>query len=185
MSDFLFQETAIPGLIHIIPFRAADHRGFLAKPFEKSIFAANGIDFSPSEELESFSKKGVVRGLHFQRSNGQDKLVRVLHGAVYDAAVDLRANSETFGTWAGFLLSAENRRMLYIPEGFAHGFLAMREGTILHYLCGGRYDPASEDGIIWNDPELKIAWPLEPGQTPVLSSRDRQFQTFAQFRQSL
>lgn len=185
MIDFQFQPTSLRGLTLITPLYAPDHRGSLTKAFEKSIFAAHGIDLSPSEELHSYSKKGVIRGLHFQRGQSQDKLVRALCGAVYDVAVDLRENSETFGNWEGFHLSAEDRRMLYIPKGFAHGFLALEEGSVLHYLCGGRYAPESEDGIIWSDPDLQITWPLEPGQTPVLSCRDQQFQTFAQFQRSL
>ena len=117
MSQFDFQATAIPGLTLITPFLAPDARGYLSKPFEKSVFAAHGIDLSPWEELRSCSRKGVLRGLHFQREHSQDKLVQALHGAVYDVAVDLRKGSETFGRWEGFFLSAENKRMLYIPKG--------------------------------------------------------------------
>lgn len=181
MQEFVFQDTSIENLKLITPFYAPDSRGYLTKAFEKSIFSAHGIDIQPWEELRSFSKKGILRGLHFQRRNSQDKLVQVLHGAVYDVAVDLRKDSPTFGKWEGFYLTAENRQTLYIPKNFAHGFLALEDGTLLNYLCGDRCDPGSEDGIIWNDPELKIQWPLRPEQPPVLSQRDQGFQTFAQF----
>lgn len=172
MSQFTFHTTTIAGLLLIEPFFAPDNRGYLSKPFEKSIFAAHGIELSPWEELRSFSKKGVLRGLHFQRRYSQDKLVQVLHGAVYDVAVDLRKGSETFGRWEGFYLSAENRQLLYIPKGFAHGFLALEDDTLFSYLCGDRYDPESDGGIRWNDPQLAVQWPLEQVGTPILSEKD-------------
>ena len=121
MQKFSFQNTQITGLTLITPFCAPDGRGYLSKPFEKSIFEANGINLSPWEELRSFSHKGVLRGLHFQRRHSQDKLVQVLHGAVYDVAVDLRKGSETFGQWEGFYLSAENLNLLYIPKLLENG----------------------------------------------------------------
>lgn len=138
-----------------------------------------------AEELETSSRHGTLRGLHFQRRHSQDKLVRILSGEIYDVAVDLRPESRTFGHWQGFRLSAENRRMLYIPKEFAHGFLALSGEAVVHYLCGGQYDPDSEDGILWNDPELAIDWPLERGTVPNLSDRDRAFQSFAAFRRSI
>lgn len=172
MPQFEFQNTAISGLTVITPFYASDRRGYLSKPFERSIFAAHGIDLFPWEELRSHSQKGVLRGLHFQRRHSQDKLVQVLHGAVYDVAVDLRDGSETFGQWEGFYLTAENRRMLYIPKGFAHGFLALEDNTLFSYLCGDRYDPESDGGIRWNDPALAVQWPLEQIGELILSDKD-------------
>lgn len=172
MAQFIFQGTSIDRLTIITPFYAPDNRGYLSKPFEKSVFAAHGIELSPWEELRSFSKRGVLRGLHFQRRYSQDKLVQVLHGAVYDVAVDLRENSETFGKWEGFYLTAENRQMLYIPKGFAHGFLALEDDTLFSYLCGDRYDPESDGGIRWNDPQLSVQWPLERIGNPILSDKD-------------
>lgn len=180
MSAFSFQETTIKGLMVINPLAVADSRGSLAKPFEKSIFAAHGIQLQPWEELRSRSKKGVLRGLHFQREHWQDKLVQVLHGAVYDVAVDLRADSETFGRWEGFSLTAENRQMLYIPKGFAHGFLALEEDTLFSYLCGDRYDPASDGGIRWDDPQLAVRWPLERVDKLILSDKDAALPTLAE-----
>lgn len=184
MTSFQFQETNILGLLLVIPPFSLDARGYFSKTFEKKLFQEHQIPLVPTEELESKSGKYTLRGLHFQRKNSQDKLVRVLSGEVYDVAVDLRQDSATFGMWQGIRLSAKNRNMLYIPKGFAHGFLSLQEDTIMHYLCGGQYDPDSEDGIIWNDPELSISWPLESGQTPLMSQRDQAFKTFAQFRGS-
>ena len=172
MIPFAFEQTSMAGLIRVTPFCAEDHRGYLSKPFEKSVFAAHGIHLSPWEELRSCSKKGVLRGLHFQRNHSQDKLVHVLHGAVYDVAVDLREGSETFGKWKGFYLTAENRQMLYIPRGFAHGFLALEDDTLFSYLCGDRYDPASDGGIRWDDPQLAVKWPLERVERIILSDKD-------------
>ena len=181
MTDFTFQKTRLEGLVLINPFVAGDSRGYLSKPYERLIFAAHGIEFSPWEELRSFSHKGVLRGLHFQREHSQDKLVQVLHGAVYDVAVDLREGSETFGKWEGFYLTAENRQMLYIPKGFAHGFLALEEDTLFSYLCGGRYDPETDGGIRWDDPQLGVKWPLERVEQMILSEKDAALPTLAEF----
>lgn len=181
MTYFVFEPTSIPGLTHVAPFCAEDSRGYLSKPFEKSIFAAHGIHISPWEELRSCSKKGVLRGLHFQRNHSQDKLVQVLHGAAYDVAVDLREGSETFGKWEGFYLTAENRQMLYIPRGFAHGFLALKDDTLFSYLCGDRYDPASDGGIRWDDPQLAVNWPVEQVENVILSDKDAQLPLLAEF----
>ena len=172
MSFFTFTSTGIFGLTLIQPFCAPDDRGYLSKPFEKSIFEEHGIFLSPWEELRSYSHKGVLPGLHFQRRHSQDKLVQVLRGAVYDVAVDLRENSPTFGKWEGFELTAESRQMLYIPKGFAHGFLALEEDTLFSYLCGDRYDPESDGGIRWDDPKLAVAWPLDRVERVILSEKD-------------
>ncbi len=185
MGSFVFQTTKLEGLCLISPIFIRDQRGYFSKPFEREIFAAHGVCFDVAEELESRSAQGTLRGLHFQRRHSQDKLIRVLSGEVYDVAVDLRPDSKTFGVWQGFVLSAESREMLYLPKGFAHGFFACRDHTVMHYLCGDRYDPESEDGILWNDPDLAINWPVEPGQPPQLSERDQGFQTLQQFKQSL
>lgn len=185
MPRFEFQDTSIPGLTLIEPFLASDSRGYLSKTFESDIFGTHGIPFTVAEELESSSQKGTLRGLHFQRRHSQDKLVRALSGEVYDVAVDIRPASPTFGKWQGFYLTAEDRQMLYIPKGFAHGFLVCSEQAVLHYLCGDRYDPDSENGILWNDPELAIDWPLDEAAAPILSERDRSFQSFATFRKEL
>lgn len=185
MSSFCFQAGEAAGVWLIQPLFVPDSRGYFSKTFEAGLFKRHGISMEPAEELESKSAQYTLRGLHFQHRNSQDKLVRVLSGEVYDVAVDIRPDSASFGRWQGFRLSAENRKMLYIPKGFAHGFLALREDTVVHYLCGGRYDPDSEDGILWNDPELAIPWPLEPGRKPLLSRRDQEFQTLDQLRRAI
>lgn len=174
MSSFQFSQTSIANLTLITPFYSPDIRGWFSKTYEKSIFAAHGIDLSPWEELRSYSHKGVLRGLHFQSRHSQDKLVQVLHGAVYDVVVDLRKGSETFGKWEGFYLSAENRNLLYIPKGFAHGFLALEEGTLFSYLCGDQYDPESDGGVRWDDPTLAVKWPLDQIGQLILSEKDAQ-----------
>lgn len=181
MGKFRFEDTAICGLKVISPFCAEDSRGFLSKTYEQSIFAAHGINLSPWEELRSFSKKGVLRGLHFQRRYSQDKLVQVLGGAVYDVAVDLREGSETFGKWEGFTLTAENRKMLYIPKGFAHGFLALEDNTLFSYLCGDRYDPETDGGIRWDDPQLAVCWPIDQVEHIILSDKDAVLPTLEEF----
>ena len=182
MQKLSFNKTKIHNLILVTPYLVPDQRGYLSKVFEKDSFIQNGICICPYEELQSYSHKGVIRGIHFQRKYSQDKLVRVLHGAVYDVAVDLRAGSPTFGKWEGFYLSAEKRQMLYIPKGFAHGFLALEEDTLFSYLCGDRYDPATDGGILWNDPELNIQWPLEQVEQVIISEKDQALPTFSQFR---
>lgn len=180
MCNFSFQSTSITDLMLITPLFVPDQRGFLTKTYEKSAFEGHGIHMSLWEELRSCSQRGVLRGLHFQIENSQDKLVQVLHGAVYDVAVDLRRESLTFGKWEGFYLSAENQKMLYIPRNFAHGFLALEENTIMNYLCGNRYDPESSSGIRWNDPELAIQWPLEQVEKVILSDKDAALPTLAE-----
>lgn len=185
MTSFTFQKTDIEGLTLITPLFHPDSRGYLAKFYESEQFASQGIQFTLAEELESMSCRNTLRGLHFQRRHSQDKLVRVLSGEVYDVAVDLRPGSPTFGQWRGFRLSAETRRTLYIPKEFAHGFLVLSQQAVLHYLCGGRYDPDSEGGILWNDPELAVSWPLDEAVSPILSPRDRSFSSFADIRRGL
>lgn len=182
MQPLSFCECKLAGLKVIQPFVAPDHRGFLLKSFEHGIFEQNGIILTPYEELTSCSKKGVLRGLHFQRHYSQDKLVRVLHGKVFDVAVDLRRNSPTFGQWEGFYLSDENQKMLYIPKGFAHGFLALEENTVFSYLCGDRYDPQSDGGIVWNDSDLAVHWPVEQVEQLIISEKDKQLPTLTQFQ---
>lgn len=181
MGSFSFQKTSIEGLFLVDSFMAADHRGYLSKPYERSVFAEHGIHLTPWEELRSCSHKGVLRGLHFQRNHGQDKLVQVLAGTGYDVAVDLRMGSPTFGCWEGAYLSVENHKMFYIPKGFAHGFLALEDNTLLSYLCGDCYDPESDGGIRWDDPQLAIDWPLEEIGMPALSEKDAALPMLRQF----
>lgn len=181
MGVFTFQNTVLLGLRLITPFYAEDNRGFFLKSFERDIFKENGVDTQGFETFYTNSLKGTVRGLHFQRKNCQDKLVQVLRGAVYDVAVDLREGSKTFGKWEGFYLTAENRQMLYIPRGFAHGFLALEDNTLFSYLCGSRYDPNSDGGISWDDPQIGVAWPLEQIEQVVISEKDAALPGFWKF----
>lgn len=182
MTKFQFKDTIFEGAKLIEPFVTLDNRGFLSKVYEKDVFANNGIDLCPYEELRSFSKKGVIRGLHFQRKNAQDKLIQVLSGAVYDVIVDLRDSSETFGKWQGFYLTKDNRNMLYVPKGFAHGFIALEDDTLFSYLCGDKYNPEFDDGIIWNDSDLNVKWPLEKVENIIVSDKDSNLQSFEKFK---
>lgn len=181
MSAFHVQDTGIPGLRFIAPFYAEDERGFFLKSFERDIFKKNGVDTQGFEIFFTNSVKGTVRGLHFQRKNCQDKLVQVLRGAAYDVVADLREGSETFGKWEGFYLTAENRKMLYIPKGFAHGFLALEDDTLFSYLCGDRYDPETDGGLRWDDPQLGIRWPLERVERVLVSEKDAALPSLAEF----
>lgn len=174
-------QTDIKDLLQIHPFYDEDDRGYFIKTFEKKFLQNNGVLIDPFETFYTFSAKGTVRGLHFQKCYSQDKLVHVLNGAVYDVAVDLRKNSPTFGKWQGFYLSAENREMLYIPKGFAHGFLALEDNTLFSYLCGDRYDPASDGGIRWNDPDIGVEWPLDRVEDVIISDKDRALPSYAEF----
>lgn len=180
-TDFTFQKTTLDELKLISPFHFSDERGSLTKSFEKATFAVEGIDFSPFEEIRSCSQAGVLRGLHFQRKHSQNKLVQVIYGAIYDVVVDLRKDSPTFGKWEAFQLSGENRLMLYIPKGFAHGFLALRDGTVMNYLMGSCYDQQFDGGIRWDDPQLAVDWPLDQVDNVILSRKDATLPTLEEF----
>ena len=163
MGKFTFKETGIRDLYVIEPTVYGDARGYFMETFNDE-FAPyiKHLDGTPAtfvQDNESRSKKGVLRGLHFQKANPQGKLVRVIDGEVYDVAVDLRRNSETFGKWYGVYLSAENKKQFYVPEGFAHGFLVTSEFATFAYKCTRLYDPSSEGGLLWNDEEVGVAWP--------------------------
>jgi len=170
-----FRNTPIAGLIEIIPRTFADERGIFFESYHKDLFASNGIPFHFVQDNQSFSGKGVLRGLHFQKPPfAQGKLVRVITGQALDVAVDLREDSPTFGQYETFLLTDQLHNMVYVPEGFAHGFLAL-EDTILQYKCTNIYNKASEGGIIWNDPQLNIAWGIAE---PIVSEKDMQLPAF-------
>lgn len=156
---FLFLETKIPGILIIQPQVFGDNRGYFMETYKKSDFLVAGIDREFVQDNESSSTKGVLRGLHFQKDHTQAKLVRVTQGEVYDVAVDVRPGSETYGQWVGVTLSSEKKNMLYIPEGFAHGFLVLSEKAEFVYKCTDVYDPKSEGGIPWNDPTIAVEWP--------------------------
>ena len=164
-------DTALPGVKLLEPRVFGDSRGFFLESWNARAFAAAGIDAVFVQDNHSRSAKGVLRGLHYQLQSPQGKLIRVTAGAVYDVAVDLRASSPTFGRWVGFELSAENKLQCWIPPGFAHGFLCLKDGTDFLYKCTDFYDPHAERTVLWNDPAIGITWPLE-GMTPVLSAKD-------------
>ncbi len=164
-------ETALPGVLLIQPRVFGDARGFFLESWNQQSFAAAGLDLAFVQDNHSRSAKGVLRGLHYQLHNPQGKLVRVTQGAVFDVAVDIRRSSPHFGRWVGYELSAENHHMLWIPPGFAHGFMVLSDTADFLYKCTSLYDPPSDRGIAWNDPAIGIDWP-DTGGTPLLSAKD-------------
>lgn len=174
-----FHECAIEGPLLVEPEVFGDERGFFMECWNAEKFAQAGIDAAFVQDNHSCSQRGVLRGLHFQNPGAQGKLVRVSKGAVYDVLVDLRRSSPTFGKWLGMELSADNKRMLWVPRGFAHGFLTLQDGTEFLYKCDAPYAPASEHTLAWNDPTVGVDWPLE-GVEVQLSVKDREGMPFAQ-----
>jgi len=167
---FTFQPLDIPDVILIQPRHFEDDRGWFMETYCASVFAANGIEADFVQDNTSFSERGVLRGLHFQRPpKAQGKLIRVVLGEIYDVVVDIRPASPTYGQWVAELLSAENRRQLYVPPGFAHGFCVLGERAGIAYKATAEYAPDLEGGIRWNDPQIGIQWPIAE---PVLSPRD-------------
>jgi dTDP-4-dehydrorhamnose 3,5-epimerase len=167
-----FIPTAIPDVILIEPQVFGDDRGFFMETWHADKFREAGLELEFSQDNHSRSARGVLRGLHFQNPAPQGKLVRVANGRVWDVAVDIRRSSPHFGKWVGYELSSANKRMLWVPPGFAHGFLCLEDGTDLTYKCVGRYTPQSEHSLLWNDPAVGIEWPLE-GIEPLLSAKDK------------
>ena len=163
--------TSIPDLFILETKAFGDQRGYFLENYNKMDFAEIGLDSDFVQDNMSRSTKGVLRGLHYQKKHTQGKLVKVTRGRVFDVGVDLRKGSPTYGKWEGAILDDESHRMFYVPEGFAHGFLVLSEIADFSYKCTDYYDPPSEGGIIWNDPDIGIEWPLE-GITPVLSEKD-------------
>lgn len=171
--------TAIPEVIVLEPKIFGDERGFFFESFNAKAFAeATGLDVTFVQDNHSKSAKNVLRGLHYQIQNPQGKLVRVVQGEVFDVAVDLRRNSPSFGQWVGEILSADNKRQLWIPEGFAHGFVVLSETAEFLYKTTDYYAPAHERCIAWNDPTVGIQWPID--ETPSLSAKDRQGKVLAE-----
>ncbi|MFN3459067.1 MAG: dTDP-4-dehydrorhamnose 3,5-epimerase [Novosphingobium sp.] len=164
-------ECNIPGPLILEPRVFGDDRGFFMESWNAEAFAKAGLDLTFVQDNHSRSQKGVLRGLHFQNPGPQGKLVRVVRGAVFDAVVDLRRSSPTFGKWTGVVLSAENKRMFWVPEGFAHGFLTLEDDTDFLYKCTAPYAPQHEASLAWDDPAVGIEWPLD-GIEPKLSAKD-------------
>lgn len=181
VGNFTFIETEISDVYIIEPKVFGDNRGYFEETYQYENFKEAGLDMIFVQDNESKSKKGVLRGLHFQTKYSQGKLVRVLQGEVFDVAVDLRKDSETYGKWAGVRLSSENKKMFYIPENFAHGFLVLSDEATFAYKCTNLYHPEFDSGIIWNDWQINIEWPLEGIKEILLSDKDKKQQTFEEF----
>lgn len=183
VGNFTFIETDIKDVFIIEPKVYGDNRGYFEETYQYENFKEAGLDMIFVQDNESKSKKGVLRGLHFQTKYSQGKLVRVLQGEVFDVAVDLRKDSDTYGKWTGVRLTSENKKMFYIPENFAHGFLVLSDEATFAYKCTNLYHPEYDSGIIWSDKEINIQWPLEGIEEILLSDKDKKQQTFEEFNQ--
>ena len=176
MDNFTFTKTDIEDVYIVEPKLFGDSRGYFMETYNAEIFKANGLDYDFVQDNQSKSRKGVLRGLHFQKNHPQAKLVRVLNGEVFDVAVDLRKDSATYGKWVGVKLSGENRKQLMIPRGFAHGFLVLSDEAEFAYKCDDFYHPEDEGGIMYNDPDVNIEWP-EIDCDYLLSDKDQKHPT--------
>ena len=185
MGKFTRIETGIEGLCILEPTVFGDDRGFFFESYSKKDFEEVGIPFEFIQDNHSKSKKGVLRGMHFQYENTQDKLVRVVAGSVYDVVVDLRKNSPTFGKWYGVILSAQNKRQFFVPKGFAHGFLTLEDNTEFLYKCTDYYAPQYDSGILWNDKDVAVDWRLDEfgisEEELTLSDKDRKQQILKEY----
>lgn len=173
MGKITVETCEIEGLKVITPNVIGDARGYFMETYQYEDFKAAGIDVTFVQDNQSASKKGVLRGLHFQIHHPQDKLVRVIKGEVYDVAVDLRKDSPTFGQWHGVLLSEENKKQFFVPKGFAHGFLVLSDYAEFCYKCSDFYHPGDEGGLKYDDPDLGVEWPIPEGMELTLSDRDK------------
>ncbi len=172
---FTYKKLDIPEVILVEAKSFLDDRGFFLESFKESDFISNGIDTKFVQDNFSHSVKGVLRGLHYQKNpKAQAKLVTALRGEIFDVAIDIRKNSPTYGKWVGEILSDQNHRLLYVPEGFAHGFCVLSQDADVLYKVNNEYSPEHEKGIIWNDPEIDIAWPTDK---PILVEKDLQLST--------
>lgn len=174
-------ETPIKGLLEIQPKVFGDNRGFFLETWQKDRYEAAGIDYDFVQDNRSFSTKGTLRGLHFQKSFPQGKLVSVIIGEVFDVAVDLRRGSETFGKWYGVTLTGNKCNQLWIPPGFAHGFYVISEVAYFEYKCTDYYHPEDEGGLLWNDEELAIKWPIPTNSKLLLSDKDKKAINFKNY----
>ncbi len=172
----------IQGLKVIEPKVFEDARGYFMETYQYNEFKEAGIDVTFVQDNQSGSSKGVLRGLHFQKEYPQDKLVRVISGEVFDVAVDLRPGSETYGKWYGVVLSAENKKHFFIPKNFAHGFLVLSEKAEFFYKCTDFYHPNDEGGLIWNDPDVGIKWPIPEGMEVILAEKDKNWKGIKSLR---
>ena len=175
-------ELSLPGLLLIEPVFFGDQRGYFLQTWQAREYLEAGIPDSFVQDNLSLSQKGTLRGLHYQKPNTQGKLVFVLKGEVWDVAVDLRVGSPTFGKWEAVFLKGETHNQLYVPPGFAHGFCVLSDEALFTYKCTDFYAPRNEHGILWNDPDLDIPWPVKD---PILSSKDAQYPRLKEIRESL
>lgn len=172
MGNFIFEKQYIEGLYVIKPKLYNDNRGYFFESYNQKEFNENIDNIQFVQDNQSLSKKGTLRGLHFQAIHQQDKLVRVIKGEIFDVAVDLRLNSKTYGKYFSVFLNDYNNHQLFIPKGFAHGFLALSEQTIINYKCSDFYYPDDQNGIIWNDEDINIKWPIDNSNNIILSDKD-------------
>lgn len=179
MGKITVTTCEIEGLYEIMPTVFGDARGYFMETYNEQDFKEAGIGVRFVQDNQSASKKGVLRGLHFQIHHPQDKLVRVIRGEVFDVAVDLRRGSKTYGKWHGVCLSEENKKQFFIPKGFAHGFLVLSDYAEFAYKCTDFYHPNDEGGLIWNDPDIGIEWPLTDDMELMMAEKDRQWGSFA------
>ncbi len=175
VTDCECDGMVIEGLKVIEPTVFGDARGYFMETYNENDFKEAGIDVTFVQDNQSCSKKGVLRGLHFQKEFPQDKLVRVVNGEVFDVAVDLRPGSATYGKWYGVLLSAENKKQFFIPKNFAHGFLVLSDVAEFVYKCTDFYHPNDEGGLIWNDPDIGVKWPISDGMELTFSEKDQKW----------
>lgn len=183
IKPFEFKQTKIEGLIEINPFNADDVRGCFTKDYSKEIFEQNNIKYNLAEVFYTTSYKGVIRALHFQRVKQQPKLVRCIYGHVFDVVVDLRKDSKTFKQWLSFDLTGDNKKEILIPAGCAHGYLVL-EHSIVSYKCAEKFYGEYDDGILWDDPDINVKWPLElvgGKENVILAEKDKNLQSFAEF----
>lgn len=175
MGKITVETCGIEGLKVIVSKVFGDERGYFMETYHYEDYKAAGIDQVFVQDNQSSSRKGVLRGLHFQKEFPQDKLVRVLSGEVFDVAVDLREGSATFGKWFGVVLSAENKKQFFIPKNFAHGFLVLSDYAEFAYKCTDFYHPNDEGGILYNDPEIGVEWPVPEGMELIMSEKDQKW----------
>src|SRR5271165_905307 len=176
-SNLQITETSLPGVLLIQPRVFGDPRGFFMETYRQNVLAEAGIRETFVQDNHSRSSRGVLRGLHYQLRHPQAKLCRVAQGEVLDIAVDIRVGSPNFGKWVGALLSGENNTQIYIPKGFAHGFVVRSETADFLYKCSDYYDASDDRGVLWNDPDLAINWDM---QSPIISEKDQRYLTLAQ-----
>ena len=175
MGKIKVTRCEIEGLCVIEPTVFNYERGYFMETYNYNDFKAEGLDMIFVQDNQSMSTRGVLRGLHFQKQYPQGKLVRVVRGTVFDVAVDLRSDSKTYGNWFGVELSAENKKQFYIPQGFAHGFLVLSDEAEFAYKCTDFYHPGDEGGVIWNDPDIGVEWPLQEGVNLIISEKDQKW----------